>query len=246
MTVDQTHPCCAVVELRQYTLHAGQRDVLIDLFDREFVDPQETAGMHIVGQFRDLDDPNRFVWVRGFGGMPERRMALETFYEGPVWAAHRDTANATMQDSSNARLLEPVLLSDEYPRLSTPRRPSADPVNTDAVVHITSCELGAPPDERLGTFVGQVLAPALEATGPPPVAAFVTKAARNDYPQLPLRPGRVLVWVTRFGDLREQQDSQRAQEASSLWASVRIELERRTTHSPTVLRLSPTARSQLR
>ena len=25
--------CCAVVDLRQYTLHPGQRDTLIELFD---------------------------------------------------------------------------------------------------------------------------------------------------------------------------------------------------------------------
>ena len=48
-----------VVELRQYTLRPGQRDVLIDLFDREFVESQEATGMAIVGQFRDLDDPDR-------------------------------------------------------------------------------------------------------------------------------------------------------------------------------------------
>lgn len=42
-----------VVELRQYTLRPGQRDVLIDLFDREFVESQEADGMAIVGQFRD-------------------------------------------------------------------------------------------------------------------------------------------------------------------------------------------------
>ena len=57
--------CCSIVELRQYTLHPGQRDVLIDLFDREFVESQEALGMKIVGQFRDLDNPNRFVWLRG-------------------------------------------------------------------------------------------------------------------------------------------------------------------------------------
>ena len=43
-----------VVELRQYTLRPGQRDVLIDLFDREFIESQEAEGMAIVGQFRDL------------------------------------------------------------------------------------------------------------------------------------------------------------------------------------------------
>ena len=76
-----------VVELRQYTLQPGQRDVLIDLFDREFVESQEAAGMAIVGQFRDLDDPDRFVWLRGF---PTCRPGPRAgrFYGGPAWQAH--------------------------------------------------------------------------------------------------------------------------------------------------------------
>jgi hypothetical protein len=48
--------CCPVLELRQYTLHPGKRDVLIELFDREFVESQEVLGMDLVGQFRDLDE----------------------------------------------------------------------------------------------------------------------------------------------------------------------------------------------
>ncbi|MBW8303388.1 MAG: NIPSNAP family protein, partial [Brevundimonas sp.] len=58
-----------IVELRQYTLHPGQRDVLIDLFEREFVEGQESVGMTLIGQFRDLDNPGRFVWLRGFADM---------------------------------------------------------------------------------------------------------------------------------------------------------------------------------
>lgn len=46
--------CCPVVELRQYTLRSGKRDVLIDLFDREFVETPEVR-TKILGQFRDLD-----------------------------------------------------------------------------------------------------------------------------------------------------------------------------------------------
>ena len=83
-----------VVELRQYTLRPGQRDVLIDLFDREFVESQEADGMAIVGQFRDLDDPDRFTWIRGFASMPARARALASFYGGPVWKAHSARANA--------------------------------------------------------------------------------------------------------------------------------------------------------
>src|SRR3981081_1640781 len=76
--------CCPIVELRQYTLRPGKRDVLIDLFDREFVETQEAVGMKIIGQFRDLDRPNRFVWVRGFSDMRSRAQALQNFYGGPV------------------------------------------------------------------------------------------------------------------------------------------------------------------
>jgi hypothetical protein len=59
-----------IVELRQYTLYSGAREVLIELFDRELVDSQEAVGIRVVGQFRDLDDPNRFVWLRAFSDMP--------------------------------------------------------------------------------------------------------------------------------------------------------------------------------
>jgi hypothetical protein len=65
-----------VVELRQYTLHPGRRDVLIDLFDREFVETQEAARMAVLGQFRDLDDSDRFVWLRGFDDMRRRAPAF--------------------------------------------------------------------------------------------------------------------------------------------------------------------------
>ena len=100
--------CCPVIELRQYTLKPGQRDALIDLFDRHFVESQEADGMTIVGQFRDRQRPDRFVWIRGFPDMASRHQALERFYGGPVWAAHRTAANATMLDVSDVLLLRPV------------------------------------------------------------------------------------------------------------------------------------------
>ena len=62
----------SVLELRQYTLHPGRRDDLIALFEREFIEPQEAAGIAVLGTFRDLDAPDRFVWLRGFADMPAR------------------------------------------------------------------------------------------------------------------------------------------------------------------------------
>jgi hypothetical protein len=46
-----------VVELRRYTLHPGARDTLIELFEHELIESQEAVDMHVLGQFRDLDDP---------------------------------------------------------------------------------------------------------------------------------------------------------------------------------------------
>lgn len=97
-----------VLELRRYTLHPGRRDELIELFEREFVEPQEAAGAHLFGLFRSRASPDEFVWLRGFRSMEARKAALEEFYFGPVWKEHREAANATMVDSDNVLLLRPV------------------------------------------------------------------------------------------------------------------------------------------
>src|SRR5216683_1062513 len=107
-SLKEAHLCCPVVELRQYTLHPGKRDALIDLFDREFVESQEAPGIKVIGQFRDLDNPDRFVWLRGFRDMPSRAQALQDFYGGPVWKAQREAANDTMVDSDSVLLLRPA------------------------------------------------------------------------------------------------------------------------------------------
>src|SRR6185369_9459196 len=97
-----------VVELRQYTLKPGQRDVLIDIFDRHFVESQESAGMNVIGQFRDRRRADRFVWLRGFPDMETRQRALEAFYDGPIWTRHKSDANDTMLDSNDVLLLKPA------------------------------------------------------------------------------------------------------------------------------------------
>ena len=113
-----------IIELRMYTLHPGRRDELIRLFEREFIEPQEAVGIQLIGQFYDLDDPNRFIWLRGFHDMSARAKSLEAFYSGPIWKAHREAANATMIDSDNVLLLR---LPDAAPgfSLNGAKRPSA-------------------------------------------------------------------------------------------------------------------------
>jgi hypothetical protein len=77
----------SIVELRQYTLHPGRRAALIELFEREFIETQEAAGMRVIGQFSDCEHADRFVWLRGFQDMPARARALQSFYGGATWKA---------------------------------------------------------------------------------------------------------------------------------------------------------------
>ncbi|HEV7767062.1 MAG TPA: NIPSNAP family protein [Thermoanaerobaculia bacterium] len=106
-----------VFELRQYTMHPGKLDTLLELFEREFIAAQEAAGMRVNGYFLDADDPDRFVWFRSFPDMVCRKEALTRFYSGEVWLANRDTANATMIDSDDVLLLR---LADGFSELRLP------------------------------------------------------------------------------------------------------------------------------
>src|SRR3546814_13617556 len=90
MSTDTAPPAAtadAVLELRQYTLRPHTRDTLIALFDSTFVESQEAVGMSVLGQFRDLDDPERFVWLRGFPDMARRPASLAAFFGVPALAA---------------------------------------------------------------------------------------------------------------------------------------------------------------
>lgn len=238
--------CCAVVDLRQYTLHPGQRDTLIEVFDDNFVEGQEAAGMHIVGQFRDLDDPDRFVWIRGFADLPTRAEALNAFYYGPVWREHAATANKTMIDSDNALLLEPLYLGPVYPRLDSPRPPRGTTDVPGSIVAGAVYHRGSPDDGFVEFFTDHVV-PALTATGAEPIAAFETLVAENNFPALPLRDEVVLAWFARFDDEAAYDEHRRRLAVSEVWQrQVLPELVCRSVAPAQELRLRPTARSQLR
>ncbi len=182
-------PDCAVVELRQYTLHPGQRDTLIDLFDHEFVETQEAVGIRVIGQFRDLDGPDRFVWLRGFADMAARGAALPAFYGGPVWAAHRDAANTTMVDSDDVLLLRPAWPGSTLPAGERAAQPAG--LLVARVLH-----LNAAADDALLALCRGTLSAA--CTGARWQAWYATERAANNFPRLPVRDEPVLVHLALF------------------------------------------------
>jgi len=241
---EEPQTCCAVVDLRQYTLHPGQRDTLIDIFDESFVEGQEEYGMHIAGQFRDLDDPDRFVWLRGFTDLPARADALNGFYYGPIWQQHSAAANATMKDSDNALLLRPLHLGPAYPLRGAPRPPIGAAGIPSSVVAGAVYHRGSP-DDGFGDYFTDQVAPVLAATGAVLAAVFETLPAENNFPALPLRDETVLAWFATFPNDAAYAEHRRQLDASRTWQNrVLPEITCRCVAPPQNLRLRPTARSQ--
>lgn len=225
-----------IIELRQYTLHPGRRDDLIGLFEREFVETQEAEGMTVMGQFRDRDVPDRFVWLRGFPDMEARLRSLQAFYSGAVWQAHREAANATMIDSDDVLLLK-TLDGGPPPRLHDRAPPGATGHGSGAAV-VGVHRLEGPNDPLAGRFRTEY-APRLTDHGLKPSAVFVTDDSPNTFPRLPVREGEcVLVWMAVAVD---------PDQADAALTSVRADpaLHPLLAAPLQLMRLRPTARSRL-
>jgi len=233
---------CSVVELRQYTLHPGQRETLVSLFEREFIEPQEAAGIRVLGQFEDLDRPDHFVWFRGFADMDARRTALASFYGGPVWAAHRDAANATMIDSDDVLLLRPARPGSGFPRRTRPSPGTRETARL--LLRIFHRAAGA---SDLLDFCLEHVEPALEGTGAPVLTWLETKRAVNDYPRLPIREDAdVVVCLSTLADEGALRRHLALLSADLAWAEEVVPaLRRRLARAPEQRVLRATPRSAL-
>jgi NIPSNAP len=230
-----------VVELRQYTLRPRRRSAFIELFDSTFVETQEEAGMAVIGQFRDLDDPDRFVWLRGFPGMAERATSLERFYDGPVWKSNREVANSTMLDSDDVLLLRPARYDTGF------RYGDRAPLGVDrdvdrGVIEATVLTLAAPADSGVVDAFEHDVAPDLAEMGFSTLGYLVTESSPNSFPRIPVREGvHAFVWFGGFADRATYEMGIRNRSHMSE-AAGRIAGAQRP---PQTLRLEPTSRSSL-
>jgi hypothetical protein len=228
---------CDLLELRQYTLHPGRRDELIDLFDREFVESQEVLGMDIVGQFRDLERPDRFVWLRGYEDMATRGEALPAFYSGPVWTAHGAAANATMVDFNDVLLLRPTALGAfaELPERAPIGAEGDGPGLVTATIHPLRPGESSEADARFTEWAASAPEQAVARV----VGSFVTDPSENNFPALPVRADdTVLVWFAAHPSGTAADLDEAARQVGDALGRLQVAV-------PETLRLVPTARSRL-
>ena len=236
-----------IVELRMYALHPGRRDELIKLFEREFVETQEAVGIQVIGQFYDLDDPNQFVWLRGFNEMPARAQSLNAFYGGPVWKAHRDAANATMIDSDNVLLLRLPHGTCGFSFGEEHRPAAGSRAKQDGFVAATIYYFDAPVDPAFLSYFENTIKPVVTEAGASVLAYFISEDGPNTFPALPVREGEnVFVWFAGFHSEDLYKSHLARLRRSRLWAGeIARFLKKHLQGKPEVLRLTPTPRSWL-
>jgi quinol monooxygenase YgiN len=173
--------CCPVIELRQYSLHTGAREQLVRVFEDHFVEAQEQYGMCIVGQFRDLDAPDRFVWICGFTDMETRsraaRLLLRSSVDGARPGGQRHHGRPHQRAPAAPRRRQGRLRVRPAPSPPSPEAAETDGGLVAATIHHLA--VPASPevlasirvDPGAGTLLGR----------------FVTERAQNTYPHLPVR-----------------------------------------------------------
>ena len=200
------------VEMRVYTTRPEVRDRFLQYFEEHYLESQEVLGMRIWGQFRDLDEPSHFVWIRGFTSMEERLEGLRAFYTSPMWRETGQEVSAMLAARGKVRLLEPVSKSWRFdPKWGRVPLLSEAPDRDLGVVAVLELEAVAPSQSSAGVegvpmglevveeAVGTHWRPVLEAAGGASLGLFRTSGSENDFPALPVTElDDVVCWFVSF------------------------------------------------
>lgn len=230
-------------ELRNYQTRPGKRDELIAMFETIFQDAYAAAGTIVAGSFCNLDDPDRFVWIRAFADGPSRGEALTHFYSSKAWLSNRDACNATLMDASDSLVLNRIagalpLGADRHPPQGSPLPPSR--------ILIAVYRFRSGTETAFLESFERTLRPRLALLGAAPDALLVSHEGKNFFPRQSVRNDVVLVSVTRFADAPAlHQFSARVGNDAGVQEALRL-LRPFLMGDPALLRLSPTSRSLMR
>lgn len=95
-----------IVEVRSYRVKPGRREAFIKFFETRAVPALRAHGMQILGPLLDLENPNKFVFLRSFPSLEERDRMKNDFYEGELWKNDLEAIAMPMLDSYDVILCE--------------------------------------------------------------------------------------------------------------------------------------------
>ena len=177
--------------------------------------------------------------------MPTRAQALNAFYSGPIWQAHRNAANVTMADSDNVLLLRPASVASGFARPNTSRPALGALASSTGIVVATIYYFGSEVDPGFVDFFDARVAPVLASAGAEVLATLVSETSANTFPRLPVREREhVFIWFTQFEDVNAFARYQAKLDRNSSWQLIQAKLKGFIVRDET-LRLAPTPRSLL-
>jgi hypothetical protein len=73
------------VEFCTYRVKAGRRSDFMRFFETRCLPAIRAQGIRVLGPLVDLENPNRFVWLRSFPSLAERDRMKSAFHHSAVW-----------------------------------------------------------------------------------------------------------------------------------------------------------------
>ncbi|HEV2912975.1 MAG TPA: NIPSNAP family protein [Pyrinomonadaceae bacterium] len=95
-----------IIEVRSYRIKPGRRAEFIELFEKRAVPALRSHGMKIIGPLLDVENPNKFVWLRAFPSLDDRDRMKEAFYGSDLWKNELEAIAMPMLDSYDVILCE--------------------------------------------------------------------------------------------------------------------------------------------
>jgi heme-degrading monooxygenase HmoA len=95
-----------IVEVRSYRIKPGHREEFVKFFETRAVPAQRALGIKTLGPLLDLENPNKFVFLRSFPSLNERDRMKNAFYEGELWKNELESIAMPMLESYDVILCE--------------------------------------------------------------------------------------------------------------------------------------------
>ena len=95
-----------IVEVRSYRIKPGYRAEFVQLFQTRAVPALRAHGMKVMGPLLDVENPNKFVWLRSFPSLEDRDRMKDAFYGSDLWKNELEGIAMPMIDSYDVILCE--------------------------------------------------------------------------------------------------------------------------------------------
>jgi hypothetical protein len=95
-----------IVEVRSYRIKPGHREEFIKFFETRAAPALRSFGIPVLGPLLDLENPNKFVFLRSFLTLEAREQLRNAFYGSALWKGELEAIAMPLIESYDVILCE--------------------------------------------------------------------------------------------------------------------------------------------